>query len=277
MAHTPLEIAQAFIAAGELPDALEPLNEHLAANPGDEMARRLRIAVLMRLPGEDPQRKALADLDALPDAGAEDEWRRSIVWQTLGDLTQAAAVLAEARKRWPDDDGLIERHLYLLTHNHDYAGAQRLLGTLPRTWRWLIWAGDVAMEHTSPAEAAACYTEALADLDKQFDVVNNAFAANIQAQLFLNRAHAQIGMQAFDLADADFAAAQVIVPDDPMIPFYRGLMAAERGDLTAGVSLCGEALTQASDWMRESMESMLRINPRYIGLVALLFQGDADA
>jgi tetratricopeptide (TPR) repeat protein len=276
MAPTPLEIAQAFVSAGELADALEPLNQHLAANADDQAARRLRIAVLMRLPGDDHQRMALADLDSLSDPGAEDEWRRSIVWQTLGDLGQAADVLAKARTRWPDDEGLIERHLYLLMHNRDYAGAQTLLATLPRTWRWLIWAGDVAMEYTTSAEAVACYTEALADLDRQFDVASNPFAANIQAQLFLSRAHAYMGDQAHVLADADFAAAQSIIPDDLMIPFYRGLIAAERGDLVMGISLCGEALNQANDWMRESMESMLRINPRYAGLVALLFQGDAD-
>ena len=73
-----------------------------------------------------------------------------------------------------------------------------------------------------------------------------------------------------------FAAAQEIIPTDPMLSFFRGLLAAERGDVTLAVELCGTALQQANETLEAQMIDTLRNDARYSSLAALLLQGDAD-
>ena len=41
--YNPITLADAFIQAGELDDALDALNQHLEANPSDDDARRVDI------------------------------------------------------------------------------------------------------------------------------------------------------------------------------------------------------------------------------------------
>ncbi len=84
MGYSPMELAEAFIQTGELPDALDALNQQLTAYPDDETARRLRAQVLMRLPGEEHLRAALHDLDQLASPTAEDGLLRGILLEQLG-------------------------------------------------------------------------------------------------------------------------------------------------------------------------------------------------
>src|SRR6187549_2862346 len=89
----------------ELADALDALNPHLETNPSDASALRLRAAVLMRLPGEDHARAALADLDKLDTKTADDYVQRSIIMQMgLGDWSQAVNAMEGAHQLAPNDD-----------------------------------------------------------------------------------------------------------------------------------------------------------------------------
>ena len=253
-------------------EALRLLNQQLSEDPDDDEARRWRVAVLMHLPGDERQQAALADLDAMRTPVADDFWRRSIALQTLGDLGAAESVVLA---QWPDDEQLIERQLYLLTLAGKRRRAEALLATLPRTWRWLMWAGELAGESARDAEAISIYTEALADLERSLNTAD-PFAANIKAQLLLSRAQVRATAGAFADADADYAAAQAIVPDDPMLLFKRGLLASLQGDLIQALSLCGDSLTAANESEQAQMEHILRGDPRYAALAMLILQGDAD-
>ena len=275
MPYSILEQVGAHVQSGDMDEALRLLDQQLSENPNDDEARRWRVAVLMHLPGDERQWAALADLDAMRAPVADDFWRRSIALQTLGDLSAAEAVVLAALEQWPDDEQLIERQLYLLTLAGKRRRAEALLARLPRTWRWLMWAGELAGESARDAESIAIYTEALADLEGSLNT-SEPFAANIKAQLLLSRAQAQATAGAFAEADADYAAAQVIVPDDPMLLFKRGLLASLQGDLIQALSLCGDSMTAANEREQEQMEHILRGDPRYAALAMLILQGDAD-
>ena len=93
------------IRTGELADALDALNPHLEANPSDATALRLRAAVLMRLPGEDYARAALADIDKLDAKTADDYVQQSIIMQMgLGDWSQAVKSTEQAYQLAPNDE-----------------------------------------------------------------------------------------------------------------------------------------------------------------------------
>ena len=275
MSFSALDLASAHVQAGELDEALRVLNQHLSQFPDDDAARRWRLAVLMHAGDEAGKLAALRELDQMVTPVPDDAIRRSLILQSLGRLDEALDAVVRARERWPDDESLIERLLSLHLLRNDDEHAWRLLSSLPRVWRWLVWAGDIAVESDRIADAIAAYTQALEDLERQFDT-DSPFAANMRANLLLKRARALMTNGAFAEAAADFAEAQAIVPDDPMIGFNRGLLALLQGDLVQALALCGEALTAASEVLRNQMERILRGDPRYAPLAMLLLQGDAD-
>jgi tetratricopeptide (TPR) repeat protein len=275
MSYNILELVDAHVQSGDLDTALELLNPHLSAHPTDDDARRWRVAILMHLPGDDRQQAALADLDAIGTPIPDDVLRRSIALQTLGELKAAQSVIRDALKHWPADEQLTERLLYLLTLAGDHANAERVLATLPRTWRWLLWAGEVAAETARDTDAIAAYSDALIDLERSLDTAD-PFAANIKAQILLGRAQVHATIGAFYDADDDYAAAQALLPNDSLLLFKRGLLASLQGDLIQALSVCGDALTQANEYEQSQMEHILRTDPRHAPLAMLLLQGEGD-
>ncbi|MBL8162785.1 MAG: hypothetical protein JNJ61_12430 [Anaerolineae bacterium] len=188
MPYSALQMADAFIQAGELPDALETLNAHLAAHADDADALRLRAALRLRLRAEADLRAGLADLDALPDLNADDHIQRSIILGELGEWPAARDAAAAARALRPADERIAERYLVTLGRCGDSATARCLLETLPRTWRWLEWSGDLARDAGDPAAAAQHYAAALAHLETRMDTINDALAANLKAVITLKLA-----------------------------------------------------------------------------------------
>ena len=126
MPYSPLQLAQAFIQTGEIEDALDALNEHLDTTPDDTEGRRLRAQVLARIPGETALRKALADLDALSEQTAHDYILRSALWEKLGRGAESLEAAARGHQTHPEDERLIERYLYVLRTQGDFAGARKL-------------------------------------------------------------------------------------------------------------------------------------------------------
>lgn len=274
MQYTPMQLAEAFIQAGELNDALEALDVHLEENPRDDTGLRLRADVHIRLRDEAHFRAALADLTSLHKPTAEDEIKKALMQQHLHDFTGAEQTLAEAWAEYPADESIAEHYFYILVHQRKFIEARAMIDAMPRTWRWLSLSGDLASEYEGEAQAIDDYSRALAHLEKNFNLDVDQFAWPIQANILANRARMYATLERYDEAAEDFLAAQECVPDDPMLPFMRGLVAADQGDLTEAVAICGEAMTQANDWLRASMESILRANPRYAGLAMLLLEGD---
>lgn len=265
--YSPLELAEAFIKTGELADALDALGQHLENTPDDETARRLRAAVALRT-GD--LALALADLDALPAPTADDQTRRSVILERMGDTDGAVAAMEAARVLNPDDERQAERLLQLLLKRGEVDRARALIDSRPPTWRWLQWAGDLSAQAGDHAAAVEGYSAALEQLNAQFDLSANASAAAIKARLLLARADCYRQSGQIGQAEADYRTAQTIIPTDPMIPFNLGLLAAERGDLDAALALCREAFADASDTLRAHMRVSLRDKASYAHLVARL-------
>lgn len=185
MAMSLLELAEAFIQAGELTDALKALNQHLSEHLHDDNTRRLRAAVLMRLP--DQAEAALADFDRLTRITAEDETQRSIIYQQLNDWTQANAAMQRAYGLLPDDERLTERYVTTLEMSGQLEAARQLIAQQPSTWRWLQIAGDLASRAGDHQTALSHYEAAIQHLDTRMDTVNDPIAANLKQVLILKR------------------------------------------------------------------------------------------
>lgn len=248
-----LQLAEAFVRAGELADALEALHRHIESSPGDDDARRLRAAVCLRLGDGDHLWAALADLDALTSADAGDEVQRSIILQRLGDLPGALAAMTRARALKPDDDRITARYLELLVMAGRRRTARDLLKTLPQTWRWLETGGDLARADGDFAGAVRYYTAALDQLDARMDTAGDAFAAGLRVALLSKRAAVYLAGGQPVPAEADYRLLESLVPGDLTFVFYRGLALALRGEMDNACAICRAALQDAGAAMRAAM------------------------
>lgn len=269
MAHSALQLAEAFIRAGELGDALDALNQHLAARPNDDEAYRLRAAVRLRLPDVDHLAQALSDLDHLTNPTPADHLQRAIILESCGDHAGAVSAVERARRLIPGDERLAEHQLYLLLRQDELDAADQLLTEQPETWRWQQWRGDLAARRGQQGEAAALYTSALAELENAFPAASR-WADSLRARLLLARADACFEAGDFGQAEADYANAERLIPGDPMIPFRRGLLASLQGDSGLALVLCRSALDQAGDGLRPQMEHLLRNDLRFMELAGAL-------
>ena len=255
MAYTPLQMAEAFIHAGELSDALDALDQQ----PGDE-ARRLRAAVLLRL---DQPQAALAELAQVATPTAQDHVQRSVMLERGGDMDGALAAMQAARGMQPENERMTERVLNLLLARNDLQAALALVREQPRTWRWLQWEGDVLVLLGDDQKATAHYGLALAQLEAQHDPAAVRYVTPALARLLLARAHAYRRLDDLDSAEAHYTAAAQLVPDEPAIPFYHGLLLAQRGDAAGALALCREALEAAPPVLRDALWREIAGDGRY--------------
>lgn len=266
-----LTLANAFIQAGELDDALDALNQHLEAQPEDDEVRRLRVQVLMRMEGEIKWETIMEDSLALKNPTVDDYLKMSSLSERMKDLDSAVFFTSEALKLQPDDKSLTERHVRLMiASDNDLSAIDQFLKQLPQHWRWLRWRGEVALLGTDFLSAVNHYSDALEHVESTMDTVNVPFAANLKAQILLKRANTYQHLQSLAEADADYAAAEQIIPDDPMIPFNRGLIAVLQGDSERGGELCRSAYTNAPAALRDEMRKALAEDEGYAPIAAAL-------
>ncbi|MFN8374107.1 MAG: tetratricopeptide repeat protein [Anaerolineae bacterium] len=259
MPYSALEMADAFIKAGELQDALDVLNQYLEGSADDD-AYRLRVELLLRLSGDGPLHKALADLKALSAPTPDDEMRRSVIFERLGEWETALAAAQNAYQARPDDERFAERTLQLLLTQGKLDDAAALLASLPQTWRWQQWRGDVAAARAEWQTARAEYEAALEALEQGSAFV---WVAAVKARLHLALAEVCIHLADYPQAESHYHAAEALVTDDPMIAFNRGLLAALQGDTDAAISLCAAAYGKANAALREVMVRTLGEDVRY--------------
>jgi Flp pilus assembly protein TadD len=262
VAYSHLELAKAFLSTGELADALEALDAHMRELPDDDEARRLRIAARLRGDSES-WRGVLADFYSLKTPTAEDYLYLAAALEKLGDEDGLLDSLARARETHPASDRLTERLLQALAARGDDAEALNLLRELPRTWRWRQWSGDLAAQRGEHDAASVFYSEALSLLEQQSGSMAREWAQPLQARLLLARGESLQAMGCLDEAEADYGAAQSLVPGDPMIPFKLGLLALLRGDVEAAERLCIDAYQGASEGLRDHMRQVLAGDTRY--------------
>lgn len=252
MGYSAGEIADAFIKAGELQDALDVLDQHLDAGTPDVGARRLRAQLRLRL---GHLRGALDDLDGLGAPSPDDLHLRSVALERLGDLPAACDAMRGALAA-SDDAGqrerLSERLLGLLLALERWDDADGLLAQQPETWRWAQWRGDTAARRALWAQAAAHYSAALAQLDTGAAMRPDWLNA-LKGRLLLVRAQAYVEAGDYPAAAADYDAAAALLPDDPMLDFNRGLLALLAGDPPRALALCRAAHARANETLRAEM------------------------
>ncbi len=223
-----MELAAAFLQTGELNDALDALNQHLAQQPQDDRARRMRIGVCKHL-GGDHLNTALTDFEQIVAPEADDAILHSTLLEQAERPNEAVDVLAQAYDQWPAHERLTERYLHLLLARGRTETALMVVRGLPRVWRWLQWEGDALVARGDHLLATARYGLALAQLDDLVTEANANYFASIQARLLLVRAGAYRRAGLLEQADEHYTAAGQLIPDDPAIPFNQGMLAWLRG------------------------------------------------
>jgi tetratricopeptide (TPR) repeat protein len=261
LTYSPLELAAAFIQTGELDDALAALNQHLEDHPEDDRVRRWRINVLRQL---DHAPSALEDFPHLSEHTPDDMLNHSVLLEQAGEVEAAIEVMTAACAHWPENERLAERSVQLLMMAGRYDTALDVVRQQPRNWRWLGWEGDLLAQMGDDMTATARYGLALAQLGEQRD----SWLGPIRARLLLARAHAYRRLEFYEQADEAYLEAKVIVPDDPMIPFLRGLLRFLQDDLETALILCRPAYAAASEVLRRQMQQELRSDSRYVELLA---------
>jgi tetratricopeptide (TPR) repeat protein len=273
MPYTPLQLAEVFIQTGELTDALDALNQHLEANPADDDSRRLRTQVLMRLRRPEDVSLALADLRRLETPSVQDRLTLAILLEQSGDFPMAVETLAKLHADYPHDEPIAERYFVVLMREGLHTTAAELLKTRPHTFGWLTKAGDLALESGHMEEAIQHYTEAVQKLGVAFDLETSEFARPIHANILTSRAQAYTNLKRFHEASEDDAAAQAIMPEDPLIGFWHGVVLAELGNVEEALFACHLALQTPNPTLRTQMIDHLKSlgsNPTFAPLVALL-------
>ncbi len=261
MSYSPLQLAQAFIQAGELADAVNALTQHLEANPGDDAARRLRAQVYLRMHDEGSFCAALDDLSQLSNPTSDDEITKAITLEYLSDFDGALQVIERVWAGHPNDERIAERYFFMLMGGAKWGEAQSLIATMPPTWDWLEKAGDLASEKKDPKQAVIYYTQALENLETQFDTSIDAFARSLKSHTLTKRARSYLMLERFADADADYGTAEALIPDDPTFTFQRSLIAVELRDYERAIALCHAAFEKANDVWREEKILLFRVMP----------------
>lgn len=273
MPYTPLQLAEAFIQTGELQDALDALNQHLDVNPADDNARRMRAQVLMRKRRLEDLLAALSDLKQLGTPSMQDRLTVAILMEQIGDFQAAVDTLAQLYAEHPQDEPIAERYFWMLLARGQYEQAAQILATMPRTSDWLTKAGDLATENGHEDEAPQYYTEAIKQLGVEFDLSIDNFARPIHANLLMSRAQAYATLGKFHEASEDYAAAQAVMPDDPLIGFWHSFVQLELGHIQEAVVTCRLALETPNENLKSRMIDYLKSradNPQFAPLVGLL-------
>lgn len=240
--HTTLDLARAFIQAGELDDARATLDAHIQVKSDDNDARRLRAEILARLNA--PQ-SALYDMDRLDVLAPDDIMLYANLLEALN--RPAVTILAEGCSRYPDDERLLER--YVRTLRPEQA---RVLIADRSGWRWRQWAGDLAVHMDDFDDAIQCYTDAIDG------VAGRDHFESIHARLLLARAGVYLHLNQLDAAESDYQSAAGLVPDDPVIDFNLGIIAARRGHQNRAQALCVTAIANAAPALRDRLRESMR-------------------
>jgi tetratricopeptide (TPR) repeat protein len=255
MPYTPLQLAEAFLKTGELDDALNALDEHLAAQPDDASVLRMRAAVLLRLGDPQQLNRALADLRRI-DAPIADDWvQRSVIYERQGALAQAIEAMQHAQTIAPDSERIIERLVQLLIANGDLETALEQVRAQERNWRWLQWEADILVLMGDDTMASARYGLVLALLN-ELDGDSHHVRA-IGGRVVLARAECYRRLGEIESARDHYLVAQKIYPDDPTIDFNLGLLLALEGDTASAIDRCRAAYQRANAALQAEMRATL--------------------
>jgi tetratricopeptide (TPR) repeat protein len=270
-AYTPMELAHAFIRAGELQDALEALDTQVAQQPEDDEARRLRAAVLLRVSDTGNLAKAFTDLDTLSEKTPSDYVQLSVLAERLNDIPRAIAVMNQVVALLPEDERLLERLLGLMLRQPDLPAALQLARSQARSWRWLQWEADILTLSGEFVLAAEQYAEVVRQMDERFDRRANRVIGAIRTRVLLAWGYACRRSQQYDTAVKLYQDALKYYSDDLTIAFNLGLIQALRGDVPGGIAICRAALDATTNpELLTEMRQTLQNEPELQALAAEL-------
>lgn len=260
--YTPMELANAFIRTGELADALDALNDQLAQHPDDAEARRLRAAVRLRIGDTVALTDAQADLAALLDKTTGDYVQMSLLAERQNDLTSAITAMDLACQLAPEDARLYERLVGLHMKQGDYAAALARVQQQPQDWRWSQWEGDIRLEMQDYSGALEAYHRVIQQLDDRYNAHANRVVGAIRTRVLMASGFAARRCGRCDLAELLYDDAEAYYPDEPTIPFNRGLIKALQGDLAGAETLCRQGMDATTNAiLRGEMLNTLRTEP----------------
>lgn len=266
MSYTPMQLAEVFIKTGELTDALEALNQQLQDKPNDNEARRLRASVLLRIEKPEHFHMALADLQQLSDASADDYVQQSVIYERSNQIDEAIQAMQTAHQLLPDGERILERLVELLTHQKQYAEVLDLVKSAPQTWRWLMRQADIHTLNDHPNEALIALDLAQAQLEIVFPDLLSPVSRNTMAQIHVARGQVHMKLDNLKAAEKDYKDALYHIPDDATILFNLGLICARRDMLTRAERYCKQAFANASPYIRQMLIDVLSNDERYTPL-----------
>ena len=272
MPYSDIQLAVAFIQTGELSDALDAINRHLASAPQDDDGHRMRAELLMRQEATDALNAALTDLETINTLLPHDYLLRATLLRRLHRTHEAIQTLSRGHERFPDDERLLEQLVQLLRDVGDLQQARALvLQRPPDDWQWRSWAGELAAADGDATAAIDHFSAAIDHLRTRYDLDGEQPAqladmmqmtvAGAFARLHLNRG--SVYQQRGQLPEAayDFAVAARMLPGDVSITLKRGIVAWLDDDPQTAVALCREALTATSENLRTILAAMLDDHP----------------
>lgn len=268
MAYSALQMAEAFIQAGELTDALEALNTHLAENAADDAAREMRLMVLSRLEDTQHLTQIIEDVAGLAAPQATHFTQQAQALYALDRQDEAVTALERALALAPEDQRVAEQALNLYIKLKDWLAALKLIDLQPRTWHWLQWQGDVLVHMGDERGAITCYKESLRLLEAF--TTDSPYIKAVRGRLWITLGHSQRRVGLLDEAEASYQNAQELLPDDATIVFYRGLVKALAGQIEEAAALCRDGLAQTNPELRDTLVEALSAHASYRVLLPLL-------
>jgi tetratricopeptide (TPR) repeat protein len=268
MPYSDLQLASVFIQTGELDDALEALNRHLAATPLDGDALRLRAEIMMRRLDPDSLAAALTDLDAITRPLPDDYLKRATVMLRMDQTAEALDTLDDAHRHFPDNGRVLERLLQLLRDAGRLSQARRLVAQQAQSdWRWRSWAGELAAAENDLNAAIGHVSAAIEQLRTQYGLQSEGPAhldhmmqmavVGAFARLHLNRGNAYQQIGHWQAATHDYALAARMLPGDASITLKRGIIAWMDNNQQLATALCQDAFANASENVRAILLALL--------------------
>ncbi|MCS6835589.1 MAG: tetratricopeptide repeat protein [Anaerolineae bacterium] len=211
--YSPLQLAESYLKTGEWAYVLEALADHLAQQPDDQVARLLRVQVLIRL-NELSAAQAEAALLADDDPSA---WHwRGILHSRAGQPAEAVFCAEQACALAPGDERLAERLLDLYSAAERWQEARRLILAQPPRWGWLARLAEVENALGNYEAARTAYERALEALG-QASTSPFSYLRPIRGTLLAALARTYAALGADDQAQAAHQQARRLLPRDPSL------------------------------------------------------------
>lgn len=266
MTHPSLQLADAFLKADELDDALAALDTYLEEAPADDQALRLRANIHARMPHTESFESALHDIVHLSHRLPEDFILHSTLLERLGRTDEAAHILNEGAGQYPDSERLTERCVQFFAETNQIAVACEHLERLGTNWRSWQWAGDLAVQVGDDEAAHTHYSASLDDLGPDLPPELHPTAARLR----LVRAGCALRLARFAAAARDYALAADLIPTDPTIRFNQGIATFLDGQRDQGIRLCENALAASPQALKDDFYRFLSADPEFASVLKAL-------